>query len=61
MTPSLQDDRRLVFGDVAEQYDRARPSYPEAMVDDLVALGAIRPAARLLEVGAGTGADPHAC
>jgi SAM-dependent methyltransferase len=48
--------RRLVFGEVAELYDAARPTYPEALVDDLAAWardGDGPPSA--LEVGAGTG------
>jgi SAM-dependent methyltransferase len=45
--------RRLVFGEVAALYDRARPSYPAALIDDLVAWA--QPDARALEVGAGTG------
>ena len=28
--------RRLVFGEVAGLYDRARPGYPAALIDDLV-------------------------
>jgi len=47
----LMRDRAEVFGTVAEQYDRLRPSYPDALVDDLLAL---RPT-RVLDVGAGTG------
>ena len=43
---------RLVFGQVAERYERVRPSYPEALVDEVVALAGGGPA---LEVGAGTG------
>ena len=39
------------FGSVAEQYDRYRPSYPAALIDDLVAP---RPA-DVLDVGCGTG------
>jgi SAM-dependent methyltransferase len=39
------------FGQVAEEYDRWRPSYPSAAVDWL----APQPPARLVEVGAGTG------
>lgn len=39
------------FGQVAEEYDRWRPSYPSAAVDWL----APPPPARLVEVGAGTG------
>lgn len=50
----MSREPRLVFGEVAERYDRVRPSYPEALVDDVVALSGAcgRPA---LEVGAGTG------
>ncbi len=50
-------ERRLVFGEIAELYDAARPAYPVALVDDLVTWaesgGAGSPCA--LEVGAGTG------
>lgn len=39
------------FGTVAANYDRYRPTYPAAMVDDLAALGA----RTVLDVGCGTG------
>lgn len=45
-------EQRLVFGEVAEDYARERPGYPDALLDDLVALAGGRDA---LEVGAGTG------
>jgi SAM-dependent methyltransferase len=48
--------RRLVFGEIAELYEARRPSYPEALIDDLVTWarhGVDVPAA--LEIGAGTG------
>jgi SAM-dependent methyltransferase len=45
--------RRLVFGEVAGLYDRARPGYPAALIDDLVTWA--QPGARALEIGAGTG------
>jgi SAM-dependent methyltransferase len=48
-------DRRLAFGHVAELYDRVRPSYPDAVIDDLIAFAGITPPSRLLDVGAGTG------
>lgn len=48
-------EQRLAFGRVAELYDRARPSYPPATVDAVIAFGGLRAPARLLEVGAGTG------
>jgi SAM-dependent methyltransferase len=40
------------FGANAERYDRARPSYPQAMIDRLVAKS---PGREFLEVGIGTG------
>jgi SAM-dependent methyltransferase len=55
----VRDDERtkraLVFGEVAELYDRARPSYPDALVEDVVAEIPDASRARVLEVGAGTG------
>jgi SAM-dependent methyltransferase len=39
------------FGSVADQYDQFRPSYPTALVDDLVAMHP----ADVLDVGCGTG------
>ncbi len=39
------------FGSVAELYDRHRPAYPDALIDDLAAL---RPA-QVLDAGCGTG------
>lgn len=48
--------RRLVFGEIADLYEARRPSYPEALIDDLVAWaghGVDAPTA--LEIGAGTG------
>jgi SAM-dependent methyltransferase len=44
-------DRAESFGAVADLYDRARPSYPPELVDALLADGA----ARVLDVGCGTG------
>ncbi len=50
--PSYTDRARAEsFGGVADEYDRFRPSYPAALIDDLVALG---PGA-VLDVGCGTG------
>jgi SAM-dependent methyltransferase len=53
----MHDDRRLAFGSVGEQYDRFRPSYPGALIDDVLAFAGAAPGAlpRVLEVGAGTG------
>lgn len=48
-------EQRLVFGDVAEIYDRVRPGYPEELVDDVMAYGDLAPGERAIEVGPGTG------
>jgi SAM-dependent methyltransferase len=54
----VQDERhtlRATFEEVPELYDRARPAYPEELIDDLVVLAGLEPAARILELGPGTG------
>lgn len=48
----MDDDRRLSFGEDAEQYDRARPSYPAAAIDAVMAGAHIQ---QVLDVGCGTG------
>jgi SAM-dependent methyltransferase len=53
-------EQRLVFGEVAELYDRARPGYSGAVVDDVLSYGGLEPRgleprALALEIGAGTG------
>lgn len=42
----------MAFGEVAELYDGSRPSYPEALIDDVIDYAG---GADALEVGAGTG------
>ena len=51
----MTEPRGLRFDDVAEDYDRARPTYPAALLDEAFALGDLRPGSRVLEVGCGTG------
>ena len=48
-------EQRLVFGEVADQYDRARPNYPAGAFDAIVEFAGVQPGDRVLEVGAGTG------
>ncbi len=49
-------EQRLVFGEDPELYDRARPGYPDAVVDDVLGFCGLEPArCRALEIGAGTG------
>jgi SAM-dependent methyltransferase len=55
--PEHRDRERLrgTFGSVAELYDRARPTYPAAVFDDLAELAHLEPGSRVLEIGPGTG------
>ncbi|MGZ4305045.1 MAG: class I SAM-dependent methyltransferase [Solirubrobacteraceae bacterium] len=48
----MNREPRLVFGSVAERYDSVRPSYPSALVDEVISLAG---GGSALEVGAGTG------
>jgi SAM-dependent methyltransferase len=55
MSVWLPRERRLSFGPVADRYERARPSYPDALVDEVLDYARLEPRDRILEVGAGTG------
>src|ERR1700749_3748758 len=44
-----------VFDDVAEEYDRHRPAYPDELVDRACQIAGIGPGDRVLEIGCGTG------
>src|SRR5581483_8419798 len=53
----MQDKLQLrgTFDYDALLYDEARPGYPEALFDDVVALSGIPAQGRVLEIGCGTG------
>lgn len=59
VTDELINQRRLSFGQVAELYEEARPSYPAELVDDVLAYGGLRDGDAIVEVGAGTGKATH--
>ena len=48
-------EQRLVFGEVADVYDRARPAYPESLVDDGDRVARLVAGDPVLESGCGTG------
>jgi ubiquinone/menaquinone biosynthesis C-methylase UbiE len=48
-------EQRFTFDQVASVYSNARPDYPDALVDDVVAYADLKPNDRILEVGCGTG------
>ncbi len=54
--PEISPERlRSTFDEAAELYERARPSYPSELFDDLADIAGLRPGARVLEIGSGTG------
>jgi SAM-dependent methyltransferase len=44
-----------VFDEIADEYDRHRPAYPDALVDRACELARLARGARVLEIGCGTG------
>jgi SAM-dependent methyltransferase len=48
-------EQRFTFDQIAGLYKASRPDYPEALVDDVVALANVKPGDVVLEVGCGTG------
>jgi SAM-dependent methyltransferase len=55
VTGDPQREQALVFGEVAAQYDDARPSYPDALFSTIIEYGSLAPGDAALEIGAGTG------
>jgi SAM-dependent methyltransferase len=48
-------EQRFTFDQAASLYNRARPDYPSALRDDIVAIVGLRPNDAILDVGCGTG------
>ena len=44
-----------VFDEIAEEYDRHRPGYPDALIDRVCGEAGLAPGASVLEIGCGTG------
>lgn len=51
----MSRDLRTTFEEAPELYDRARPTYPPAIFDDIALLAQLEPRARICEIGCGTG------
>lgn len=48
-------DGTRVFNEVAELYDTYRPGYPDALIEDTIALSHLPAGGRILEIGCGPG------
>lgn len=48
-------DLRLKFNEDAANYDKARPSYPAELFNDIIAYSGINKSSNVLEIGIGTG------
>ena len=48
-------EQRFTFDQVADVYGKARPAYPDALVDDVVSYADLKVNDRIFEVGCGTG------
>lgn len=46
--------RGKLFDSMALDYDRFRPGYPRAIVNEVVALASLKSSSRLFEIGCGT-------
>jgi SAM-dependent methyltransferase len=44
-----------VFNEIADEYDRHRPAYPDALIDRACEVAGLGPGASVLEIGSGTG------
>ncbi len=50
-----REQLRETFNRSADVYDRIRPGYPEALIEDVISLSQIPEQGRILEIGCGTG------
>ncbi len=55
LAPRLAIRHGVLFDASAITYDRFRPTYPDAVIDDVISLSNLGPGSRLLEIGCGTG------
>ncbi len=53
--PKRPQSFRTLFDEVAQEYDRVRPGYPEALIEDVIVLSGLPKEGSILEIGCGSG------
>lgn len=53
--PDNWQGQGCLFDSVSDLYDACRPGYPEDLIETIIATTNLRPGARVLEIGSGTG------
>jgi SAM-dependent methyltransferase len=51
----IDRSQRVLFDEVADLYNEARPGYPDVLIDDIIDLSGIPSGGRILEIGTGPG------
>ncbi len=52
---NVKASRKIVFDQIARDYDEVRPGYPQELIDDIISISGIPEDGRILEIGCGTG------
>ncbi len=51
----MLEERKKIFNNFSEEYDRYRPDYPKEMFDDIVEYSSLKSGDEIFEIGCGTG------
>ncbi len=51
----INREQKTTFGRISELYEKARPSYPQALINDIIVFSEIEQNGKILDVGCGSG------
>ncbi len=51
----IDREQKTTFGRISELYEKTRPSYPQALIDDIITFSSISQNGKILDVGCGSG------
>src|SRR3989344_3675167 len=52
---TINQELKTTFGGISELYEKARPGYPQALIDDIIKFSNINQNGKILDVGCGSG------